>query len=158
MQRYYPRTIEKILPLASARFKVVMLQGVRVSGKRTVLMHLAGDRNRVVLPGDDALMPEAKADPRGFFESLRAPAVVEGIDRVPEHFRPLKSVADRSPERGLYWVTSSQRIELMTELEDKLPGRLLPLDLLPWSLAEREGRGTHPDTVSAGSHAGTEAR
>lgn len=23
MQRYYPRTIEKILPLASARFKVV---------------------------------------------------------------------------------------------------------------------------------------
>ena len=48
MQRYYPRTIEKILPLASARFKVVMLQGVRASGKRTVLMHLAGDRNRVV--------------------------------------------------------------------------------------------------------------
>lgn len=140
MSNYLPRTIEKIIPKASERFKVVMLSGMRQVGKSTLLKHLGGERQCVSLDSVNLLLT-AQNDPQFFFELIKAPAFIDEIQLAPELFRSLKETVDKSDATGQFWISGSQRLSLMSNVSDKLPGRLMPFDLLPLSLYEREGLG-----------------
>lgn len=46
---------------------------------------------------------------------------------------------DNSQEKGLYWLTGSQKFELMKNVDESLAGRISLLELSTLSLAEKEG-------------------
>ena len=137
---YKPRTLEKVILKASERFKVVMVSGMRQVGKSTVLQHLSHNRMSVSVDDIDHLV-FAKSRPLDFLKRYRAPALIDEIQLVPELFPALKITVDQTKEKGQYWITGSQRLALMNGVSDCLPGRLLPLELLPFSIYERDGLG-----------------
>ena len=56
-------------------------------------------------------------------------------------FRSLKEVVDQSDTTGQYWISGSQRLTLMANVTEALPGRLVCFDLYPFSIYERECKG-----------------
>lgn len=137
---YLHRTIEPLIERASRRFKVVMLSGMRQVGKTTLFEHLCENRKKVTL--DDLRTLQLALDaPERFFSKYPAPAFVDEIQTVPQLFLPLKLAVDSCDAKGQYWISGSQRLHLMDHVADKLPGRLLPLDLMPLSIYERQGLG-----------------
>ena len=138
---YLHRTLEPIIEKASKRFKVVMLSGLRQVGKSTLLQQLSGDERRYITLDNTAQRLMAHEDPTSFFEHNPAPAVVDEIQLAPSLFRPLKEKVDAHEEKGQYWLSGSQRLHLMSNVADALPGRLISFDLWPLSLYERLGLG-----------------
>lgn len=138
---YLHRTLEPIIEKASKRFKVVMLSGLRQVGKSTLLMKIAGDERRYITLDNTAQRLMAYEDSASFFEHNPAPAVIDEIQLVPSLFRPLKEKVDAKEDKGQYWLSGSQRLHLMSNVADALPGRLISFDLWPLSLYERLGLG-----------------
>lgn len=58
---------------------------------------------------------------------------------APNLFPYLKMEVDNSQEKGLYWLTGSQKFELMKNVDESLAGRISLLELSTLSLAEKEG-------------------
>ena len=138
---YLPRTLETVIDEASKRFKVVMISGMRQVGKSTLLQHkTCPDRRSVTLDNTSRLMT-AKNAPELFLQQFPPPTLIDEIQLAPELFRPLKAKVDESDEKSQYWITGSQRLSLMSQVTDKLPGRLISFDLMPLSIYEREGLG-----------------
>ncbi len=138
--KYLPRTIEPVIKKASEQFKVVMVSGMRQVGKSTLLKHLA-DEHRKLVTVTTSTASQIAADPALFFEQNPAPAIIDEIQLAPSLFGELKAVVDRSEKKGQYWVSGSEKLQLMARVSEALPGRLLPFDLLPLSVYEQEGKG-----------------
>ncbi|MFQ7480230.1 MAG: AAA family ATPase [Parasutterella excrementihominis] len=47
------------------------------------------------------------------------------VQRAPEIFRALKINVDSRSDKGLYWLIGSQKLSLMSQVSDALPGRLM---------------------------------
>lgn len=139
--KYLPRTIEKTVLDASDFVKVILLAGMRQVGKSTVLEHLASERRSLVTLDNLTILDEAKSSPELFFKLHPLPIVINEIQRAPELFLPIKEKVDTSHKTGLIWLTGSRKFELMHGMSDSLAGRLLPLELMPMSIYEREGLG-----------------
>lgn len=140
MAEYLHRTLENVILKASERFKVVMVSGMRQVGKSTLLQKLSDHRTSVSVDVFENLL-FAKNRPMEFLKRYSSPALIDEIQLVPELFPALKATVDKSDDRGQYWITGSQRLALMKGVSDCLPGRLLPFELLPFSIYEREGLG-----------------
>jgi predicted AAA+ superfamily ATPase len=67
--RYIPRALEPVLLRAAREFPVVVLTGLRQSGKTTLLQHLFGARYRYVSLEPPDTRAAAVTDPRGFLGS-----------------------------------------------------------------------------------------
>jgi len=135
---HYPRTLSGVIDRASSSFKVVMLTGMRQVGKTTLLSNLAGE-NRAYLTLDDArTLKMAKEDPYLFFETYKAPLLIDEVQYAPELFSHIKMLVDASDEAGLIWMTGSQRFLLMKGVSETLAGRMALIDLHGFSLYERE--------------------
>ncbi len=138
---YLRRTLEPIIGKASKHFKVVMLSGLRQVGKSTLLKEVAGEDRRYITLDNTAQRLMANEDPSSFFEHNPAPAIVDEIQLAPSLFRPLKEKVDALDAKGQYWLSGSQRLHLMSQVSEALPGRLIAFDLWPLSLYERFGLG-----------------
>jgi len=136
---YYPRTLSETIKRAENSFKVVMLTGMRQVGKTTLLRDLAGEE-RLYLTLDDArTLKMAKEDPYLFFETHKAPLLIDEIQYAPELFPHIKMLADASDNMGIVWMTGSQQFLLMKGVSETLAGRMALIDLHGFSLYEREG-------------------
>lgn len=140
---YLPRTIEPIIQTVSELFKVVLLTGPRQCGKSTCLVHLAQqESNRTYLSLDNPdLVAEVKAAPAQFFTHHPTPVLIDELQYAPDLFRLIKAEVDPKPDKGMVWATGSHKFELMKGFSESLAGRLIPLDLLPMSIYERNGLG-----------------
>lgn len=141
MSKYLPRTIEPFVKKASQVFKVVMVSGMRQVGKSTLLSHLASDERCYVTLDNSRQLLSALESPETFFQLNPAPRTVDEIQLAPNLFRSLKEVVDQSDNTGQYWISGSQRLSLMANVTEALPGRLVSFDLYPFSIYEREGKG-----------------
>ena len=151
---YLRRTLEPIIEKASEHFKVVMLSGLRQVGKSTLLKMIAGENRRYITLDNTAQRLMANEDPSSFFEHNQAPAIVDEIQLAPSLFRPLKEKVDEQNGKGQYWLSGSQRLHLMHQVSDALPGRLIAFDLYPLSVYERLGLGLEQKPFVPG-HVGT---
>lgn len=138
---FIPRTIGPVITRASKQFKVVMLSGMRQVGKSTLLKNIAGGNRTSVTLDAPSVLRTAKAAPSLFWQTHSAPATIEEIQRAPALFLPLKEQIDKSPDKGQFWLTGSQKLVFMKNVADALPGRLKPFELWPYSIYEREGKG-----------------
>lgn len=117
-----------------------MVTGPRQVGKTTLLeMCSQGERAYVTL--DDLEMRRlAQQDPALFLQTWPAPVTIDEVQYAPQLFSAIKLAVDRDGRNGLFWLTGSQKFQLMQGLTESLAGRVAIVDLLGFSQAEQQGR------------------
>lgn len=138
--KYIKRELERKFLEMNDFFKAILVTGARQVGKSTMLKHLAEKQNRTVVSMDDAFARElAKNDPLLFFQTYRPPILIDEIQKAPELLEYIKIMCDESEERGLFWLTGSQRKKLIEKSQESLAGRIGILHL--YGLSQREKSG-----------------
>ena len=138
---YKKRTVSSYILRISGKFKILFINGPRQVGKTTVLKLTSdGKRNYVSLDNPQDLL-KAKADPKGFLDTYAPPCTIDEIQYAPELFPYIKMIADNTDKRALYWLTGSQQYKLMQGITESLAGRIAIIDMLGFSIYEREGKG-----------------
>lgn len=134
------RTLTDRLKQAATQFPIVTVTGPRQSGKTTLTRAVFGNHRYVSLE-----VPEqrlfAMEDPRGFLNQFDGPVILDEVQRTPELFSYLQVLVDENKDwTGRFILTGSQNFLLLQSISQSLAGRCAVLHLLPFSLAEVEGR------------------
>lgn len=135
---YFPRTLETSLQKASEKFGVVLVAGMRQSGKSTLLKESSEFRTVVTLE-DFRAIEIAKTARNLFFEQYSPPILISEVQCAPQLILEIKALVDRKQKPGLVWLTCSQRFSLIERAGESLAGRAAWLELMPLSLYERQG-------------------
>jgi predicted AAA+ superfamily ATPase len=157
--RHVPRRIERVVLRAAKQFPAIVVTGPRRAGKTTLLKRLFPDASYTLLEDPD-VVARVRADPRGFIDELKTPAILDEIQNAPELFAYVRTRIDSAPRRvGRYLFTGSQEAPLMGGVTESLAGRAALFQLLPLSVEESSKvsllRGGFPEVVSRPSASGT---
>jgi len=125
----------------SGKFKVLLLDGPRQIGKTTLLKKTSDGKYKYVSLDNPQDLLKAKNDPRGFLDTYAPPCIIDEIQYAPELFPYIKMIADNTGKRALYWLTGSQQYNLLQGVTESLAGRVVLIDMLGFSIYEREGKG-----------------
>ncbi|MBI4982567.1 MAG: ATP-binding protein [Candidatus Omnitrophica bacterium] len=136
-----PRTLTKIIQKAVKTFPAIVVTGPRQSGKTTLLKHLFAKTHKYINLENPDVRMRAKADPLGFLEENKSPLILDEIQYVPELLSYIKTRIDDKRKPGQWLFTGSQNFVLMQGVSQSLAGRVAVLSLLPFSFAERIGKG-----------------
>jgi predicted AAA+ superfamily ATPase len=99
--RWVPRAIEGEVRRAARGFPALIVTGPRRSGKTSLLRRMFPGASWVLLEDPD-IIARVRADPRGFLDGLRLPAILDEVQNVPEI---LSYVRTRSRTRRRSWHT-----------------------------------------------------
>ena len=138
-----PRTLGQTILKALRSFPAIVVTGPRQSGKTTLLRMLFSKTHKFVTLEDPDVRIRAKEDPLRFLEQHQPPVIIDEIQYVPELFSYIKTRIDQKRTPGQWLFTGSQNFALMQGVSQSLAGRVAVLSLLPFSFAERIGRGDH---------------
>lgn len=140
---YLKRNIEEKILKLSKQFKVLLITGQRQIGKTTMLKEIK-ENNRNYVSLDELEVRElAKTDPKLFLQKYEAPLIIDEIQYAPELFPYIKSIVDESDKKGQYWLTGSQKFELMKGVSESLAGRVAIIDMFPLSMLEKKQKKPH---------------
>jgi predicted AAA+ superfamily ATPase len=143
-----PRTLSRAIERAIRTFPAVVVTGPRQSGKTTLLRTQFKGTHAFVTLEDPDIRIRAKEDPHQFLERYKPPVIIDEIQYVPELLSFIKTRIDERRKPGQWLFTGSQHFGLMQGISQSLAGRAAVLSLLPFSLAERIGRGDLTSPVS----------
>lgn len=131
------RTLVKNLYRIGQYFPIILLTGPRQVGKTTILEMVSKGKMNYVSLDDLSERALAKSDPSLFIENHQPPVIIDEVQYAPELFSAIKLYVDsHSGQNGLFWLTGSQKFNLMKEVQESLAGRVAVLDVLGLSLAE----------------------
>jgi len=142
-----PRTLGRVIGRAIKTFPAIVVTGPRQSGKTTLLKTLFKDTHAFVTLEDPDIRIRAKEDPLQFLARFKPPVIIDEIQYVPELLSYIKTRIDEHRKPGQWLFTGSQHFGLMQGISQSLAGRAAVLSLLPFSLAERIGRGDRTPAV-----------
>lgn len=131
------RDAERLIQELGNQFPVVFVTGARQVGKTSILLHLFPEFSYVTLD-DPASAAEAENAPGDFLDSLAYPVIIDEAQYVPDLFRHIKLVVDKSKRKGQFFITGSQSFALMQNLTESLAGRCGIINLQPLSAHELE--------------------
>jgi hypothetical protein len=156
--RYVHRALTGELLKAARTFGAVIVTGPRRAGKTTLLRHAFPRASYHLLQDPDAVA-RFRADPQGFLDDVRLPAILDEIQNVPEILPFIRARIDRNPSgTGSWLLTGSQEAPLMKGVTESMAGRAAVLQLLPFSAAESPKvsvlRGGFPEAVGRPASAG----
>ena len=135
--KYLTRHLERKFLKMNDFFKVLMITGARQVGKTTMLRHLARDENRTYVSLDNMQARDlAKSDPVLFFQTYPPPILIDEVQYAPELFSRIKVMCDESDKTGQFWLTGSQKFDVMKNVRETLVGRIGILEL--FSLSQNE--------------------
>ena len=142
---YINSHIEKEILEASKYYPVVMVCGQRQVGKSTMMNHIKEDNRRFVSLDDMNARRLAQKDPELFFETFGYPIVIDEFQRVPDILLEIKKIVDEKAlkgedNKGLFWLTGSQKFKMMKYVSDSLAGRVAVYDMSGFSTSEIENR------------------
>lgn len=137
--KYVHRHITSVLEKAATTFPATILSGSRQVGKSTILEHEHPDASYTTFDRLDVLQA-AQSAPERFLASLPRPAIIDEVQYCPELFRYIKMDADaRKHEKGQFFLTGSQRFQMMEGVDESLAGRAGIVEMLGLSLREMLG-------------------
>ena len=142
---YITRHMEKQILEASGQYPVVMVCGQRQVGKSTMLHHIKEPSRRYVTLDDGNARRLALSDPALFFETYGYPLLIDEFQRAPSILLEMKRIVDEKAlngenNNGLFWLTGSQKFQMMKDVSESLAGRVAVFELSSLSSAEIEGR------------------
>ena len=125
------------------RYGAILVTGPRQAGKSTMLRQICKEKwgegwleFSFDTPKDIASF---RQDPELFFLNHPGPLLLDEVQNVPDIFPWLKKEADKSQGRTRFIMTGSQHFPLMRGVAESMAGRVLILDLLPFSRLELRG-------------------
>ena len=150
--KYIHRELEKQVAQATRHFPAVVLTGPRRAGKTMLLRRLFSKASYFLLEDPD-VVARLRADPQGFLDAVKTPAILDEVQQVPEVFAFVRSRIDRQPRRTGQWLlTGSQEAPLMQGVTESMAGRAAVLQLLPLSVRETPKvsllRGGYPEALA----------
>ncbi len=150
--RYIHRELERAVALAARSFPGVVLTGPRRAGKTWLLRHFLPKASYFLLE-DPTVAARLRADPHGFLDALKTPAILDEVQNVPEVFALVRARIDRQPRRaGQWFLTGSQEAPLMQGVTESMAGRAAVLQLRPLSTRESGKvsllRGGYPEALA----------
>ena len=95
--KYIPRELEKQLAQATRHFPAVVLTGPRRAGKTMLLRRLFSKASYFLLEDPD-VVARLRADPQGFLDAVKTPAILDEVQQVPEVFAFVRSRIDRQQD------------------------------------------------------------
>ncbi len=132
------REIETKFKNLSKSRKVVLLTGARQVGKSTFVKSIK-EKDRTYITLDDLSLRElAQNDPKLFLMNYQGKLIIDEVQYAPNLFSYIKIDVDNSNENGKYWLTGSQRFELMKNISETLAGRISIVEMSTLSFAEKE--------------------
>ena len=134
---YVPRALRARIGEALAEMPVVVVTGLRQSGKSTLLQQdpLLAGREYVSLD-DFAQLEAARRNPEAFVRRDR-PLTVDEAQKCPELLLPaIKLEVDRDRRPGRFVLSGSASFALLRDVSESLAGRALYLTLHPFTRRE----------------------
>ncbi|PWU22561.1 MAG: AAA family ATPase [Candidatus Rokuibacteriota bacterium] len=150
--RYVRRELERPIEKAVKAFPAMVLTGPRRAGKTWLLRHVFPAADYVLLEDPD-VVARVRADPQGFLDALKTPAILDEVQNTPELFAFVRSRIDRHPRRvGQWLLTGSQEAPSMRGVSESMAGRAAIVQLYPFSARESERvsllHGGYPEVVA----------
>lgn len=145
---YIKRHLESEVLKASKNYPVVMVCGQRQVGKSTMLNHIKEADRRYVTLDDINARRLAETDVGLFFETYGTKLLIDEFQRVPSILLEMKRIVDEKAlsgenNSGMFWLTGSQKFQMMKNVSESLAGRVAVFDMACLSTAEIEGRAAH---------------
>lgn len=135
---YIKRHIEYVVETVKNNYPITLVTGPRQVGKSTLLKNLYPDTNYETL--DDPLLLQAiSSDPVGYLKLQGTPFIIDEVQRLPELFLSLKYIVDTNKANGMYFLSGSQKFELMKNVSESLSGRISLIEVLGLSSREIYG-------------------
>ena len=116
-------------------FPIVTVTGPRQPGKTTLVRELLPHKPYVSLESPDQ-REFARTQPADFLRQYPTGAVIDEAQNAPELFSEMQGVVDASGRMGLFVLTGSQNLSLLSGVTQSLAGRTALVELLPLSIAE----------------------
>ena len=134
--KYYKRDIEQLFDEYSKNFKAILITGPRQVGKTTIMKNINKDNRKYVTLDDFALRAMANNNPEAFLKMYRPPVMIDEIQYAPNLLSYIKIICDESDKKNLFWLTGSQKIQIMKNVSETLVGRMGVLEMCPLSYRE----------------------
>jgi predicted AAA+ superfamily ATPase len=115
----------------------MVVTGARQTGKSTLVAYVfAGLGLNTVTLDELEIRTLAKTNPKIFLAKNKTPLFIDEAQYAPELFPYMKAHIDKLKEKGLFFLSGSQRYNMMRDLSESLAGRVGIFELLGLSLRE----------------------
>lgn len=139
MTRYRPREIAKVLVESLKNMPVVVLSGMRQTGKSTLLLNQAELKNRQYFSFDDFnVLEAARINPEELVSSTQ-PITIDEAQKFPEILSYVKRAVDKKRRPGQFLLSGSSNFLLLKNIAESLAGRAIYLTLRPFTYRETFG-------------------
>lgn len=136
MTEYHIRDIAHAVKAALENMPVVILTGMRQTGKTTFLRSQPGLGDRIFVSFDDfSQLEAAKADPDGFVNRDK-PMTIDEAQKCPEIFSAIKRSVDKERYPGRFLLSGSANFSILKSITESLAGRCIYLSLRPFNRRE----------------------
>lgn len=136
---YIKRKLENTFLKYNKEYQVILLTGLRQSGKTTMLQNIIKEKklNREIISLDTPnIRSFALNDTENFFKLHKPPILIDEVQNVPILFNYIKSIVDKNKRQGDFWLTGSHIFKLMDNVQESLAGRVCVLQMTTLSLSE----------------------
>jgi len=136
MTEYYPRDITDAVSTALENMPVVVVTGMRQTGKTTFLCSQTELCDRSYVSFDDfALLESAKSDPDNFIRRDK-PLTIDEAHKCPEIFTAIKRAVDKERIPGQFLLSGSVNFSVLLNITESLAGRSVYLAIHPFNRRE----------------------
>lgn len=140
MTEYRKRELVSRVVAAMRSLPVVVVSGLRQSGKTTFLCEDPALRDRRYVSFDDwEMLEQARRDPAAFVQGDQ-PITIDEAQRCPELMTAIKREVDKKRRMGHFLLSGSANFLLLESISESLAGRALYLQMHPMTRRELSGR------------------
>ncbi len=136
MTAYLNRDIVGKILEALSEMPVVVVTGMRQTGKSTFLQKQAGLSNRRYISLDDfAYLEAARENPAGLVDTDEA-VTIDEAQKCPDILTAIKKVVDRKKRPGQFLLSGSANFAILKGISESLAGRAVYFTLHPFTRRE----------------------
>ena len=143
MTHFKKREISSSLVSAVESMPVVVLSGMRQTGKSTLLQNLPEFQNTRYATFDDLnTLEAARRNPEAFVDQ-GGPLIIDEAQKFPEILLYVKRSVDKRRKMGQFILSGSANFLLLRKISESLAGRAVYLTLYPFTRREISGQTQH---------------
>jgi len=140
MTEYFGRAIARTIIDALENMPVVVLTGMRQTGKSTFLQTEPGLKERRYVSLDDfAQLEAAKENPEGFIDS-NEPLTIDEVQKCPELLTVIKRAVDKRRRPGQFLLSGSANFSILKGVSESLAGRAVYYTMHPFVRREMDSK------------------